>query len=186
LNFGAFVNTSRREFFKISLLGSAVLLLGSSLSTVMLAKPDHASSKQNYSFMRPLDIEFFLALTPAILNINNLEALGEKTQRQFISTIDRQIASLDEHSQKNLRQLFDLLTSSSLRYLAGAPTSRWSTASSEQADSFLLGWKNSMFSLKRTGYTALVKLVTMSWYCQAENYQQTGYPGPPKIYLPEE
>jgi len=180
------VNTSRREFFKISILGSAVLLLGSSLSTRILAKPDHASLEQNYSFMRPLDIEFILALAPAILSVNKSGAFTEKVQLQLISTIDRQIASLGEDSQKKLRQLFELLTSSSLRYLAGAPTSRWSTTSAEQADSFLMGWKTSMFSLKRTGYAALVKLVTMSWYCQSENYQQSGYPGPPKIYLPQE
>jgi len=100
--------------------------------------------------------------------------------------IDKQIMSLGEHSQKQLRQLFNLLTSSTLRYLAGGPVNQWSTASTEQVNSFLLGWKNSMFALKRTGYAALGKLITMSWYTQAENYQQAGYPGPPKIYLPQE
>ena len=183
---GDFLNTSRRAFFKVSLLGSAVLFIGSSLSTVLLSQSSHSSEQDNFRFLRPVDVAFLLALAPAVLKANFPARLGEKANYRLLIAIDQQVSSLAEHSQQQLRQLFDLLTSSSLRYFTGAPTGDWSTVSTEKIDDFLLGWKNSMFSLKRTGYAALVKLISMSWYSQAENYQQAGYPGPPKIYLPEE
>jgi hypothetical protein len=184
------LNTSRRDFFKISLLGSAVLLVGSGLSNVLLAKSVNVSVTDRLSFLQPIDAEFLLALAPSILSSNfsgnNTAAVNNKANQRLLKSIDQQIMSLGEHSQKQLRQLFDLLTSSTLRYLAGAPISDWSTASTKQIEDFLMGWKNSVFALKRTGYGSLVKLLTMNWYTQAENYHQAGYPGPPKIYLLQE
>jgi hypothetical protein len=186
MSFGDFMNTSRRTFFKVTLLGSAVLLLGTSFTSVLAVNSPRSSSAYKYNFLLPLDIELLTALAPAILKKNYTNALDDNAQFRFITTIDKQIAALDQHSKKQLRQLFELLTISSFRFLAGVPKETWPKASINEVDSFLNGWKNSMFSLKRTGYAALVKLVTMSWYCQAENYQQAGYPGPPKIFLPQE
>jgi len=186
ISFGDFMNTSRRTFFKVSLLGSAALLIGTSFTSALAVKSPPLSSEKKYKFLRPLDIELLIALAPAILRTSYTGALDNKTSLQFVTTIDKQIAALDQHSKKQLRQLFELLTTSSFRFLAGVPSGTWPRASINEVDSFLNGWKNSMFSLKRTGYAALVKLITMSWYCQAENYQQAGYPGPPKIFLPQE
>jgi hypothetical protein len=182
---GAFVNTSRRDFFKVSLLGSAALLIGSGFSTLVLAKSNRKPLPK-FNFLRPSDAEFLLALAPVILRNNYPGILGLKADQRLLFTIDKQITSLSEHSRNQLRRLFDLLTSSTLRYLAGASINDWSTAPIEQIESFLQGWKNSMFSLKRTGYASLGKLLTISWYAQTDNYQQAGYPGPPKTYPPQD
>ena len=183
---GGFLNSSRRDFFKVSLLGSAVLFVGSSLSIALLAKSVNAPVAENYRFLKPSDADFLLALAAVMLKNNYPVTSGNSAKQRLLIGIDQQIMSLGEHSRKQLRQLFDLLTSSTLRYLAGAPINNWSTASSEQVNSFLLGWKNSMFALKRTGYASLAMLITMNWYTQAENYQQAGYPGPPKIIPPQD
>ena len=180
-----FLDTSRRDFFKVSLLSSAALLIGSSLSTLVLAQPNN-NPLPKFNFLRPSDAEFLLALAPVLLKANYPGILGQKADQRLLFAIDKQIISLSENSRKQLRQLFDLLTSSTLRYLAGAPINDWSTAPSNQIEDFLQGWKTSMFALKRTGYAALGKLLTMSWYAMAENYSQAGYPGPPKIYPPQE
>jgi len=182
---GAFLNTSRRDFFKVSLLGSVVLLVGSSVSTLVLAKSNH-NVLPDFNFLRPSDAEFLLALAPVMLKANYPGILGRKASQRLLFSIDKQISSLSVHSRKQLRQLFDLLTSSTLRYFAGASINDWSVAPIEQIEGFLQGWKNSMFSLKRTGYSALGRLVIMSWYAQPENNLQAGYPGPPKIYSPQE
>jgi hypothetical protein len=180
-----FVNTSRRDFFKVSLLGSAALLIGSSLSTLVLARSNN-NVLPNFDFLNPSDVEFLLALAPAILKANYPGLLGRKASQRLLVAIDQQIMALSDHSRKQLRQLFDLLTSSTLRYLAGSPTNDWSTASITEVENFLQGWKNSMFTLKRTGYAALGKLITMSWYVHAENNSQAGYPGPPKVVPPQD
>jgi hypothetical protein len=179
------VKTSRRNFFKVGLLGSAVLLASSRWSALVLVK-SNVNDLQRFDFLNSSDIEVLLALAPVMLKTNYPGKLGKKSEERLLVTIDEQIASLGQHAQKQLRQLFDLLGSSTLRYFAGAQMSDWSVASSDQIESFLQGWENSLFSLKRTGYAALSKLITMSWYIQPENYDQSGYPGPPKIYPSQE
>ncbi len=179
------MKTSRRDFLKVGLLGSAVLLVGSSLSAFSVVKSSK-NDLHDLSFLTPSDTELLLALAPIILKANYPGILGKKAEQRLLVTIDNQVSSLGQHSQKQLQQLFDLLGSSTLRYFAGAPSSDWSKASTDQIESFLEGWKNSLFTLKRTGYAALCKLLTMSWYTQPENFSQASYPGPPKIVSPQE
>jgi hypothetical protein len=179
------VDISRRKFFKVSLLGSAVLFVGSSLSTFALARL-REDDLPDFDFLNVADAELLLVLAPVMLKANYPGLLGKEADHRLLTAIDKQIFALDEHSQKQLRQLFDLLSSFTLRYLAGAPISDWALASPEQLERFLQGWKTSMFSLKRSGYAALSKLITMGWYIQPENFLQAGYPGPPKIVPPQE
>jgi hypothetical protein len=179
------VKTSRRDFFKVGLLGSAVLLACSSFSALALVKPKK-NNLRDFDFLTLSDTEFLLALAPVVLKANYPTLLRKEAEQRLLLGIDKQITSLGDHSQKQLRELFDLLTLSSLRYFAGVPTTNWPTASSDQIEGFLQGWKSSLFALKRTGYAALVKLITMNWYAQPENYAQSGYQGPPKIIPPQE
>jgi hypothetical protein len=179
------VKTSRRDFLKVGLLGSAVLFAGSSLSAFSLVKSSK-NDLQHFSFLNSSDTELLLALAPIILKVNYPGALEKEAEQRLLVAIDKQISSLGQHSQKQLQQLFDLLGSSTLRYFAGAQSSDWSSAPTDQIESFLEGWKNSLFALKRTGYAALCKLITMTWYTQPENFSQSSYPGPPKIYPPQE
>lgn len=179
------MNTSRREFFKVSLLGSAILLVGSSLSTIALTSA--ATKKlQQFDFLQASDADFLLALAPVMLKSNYPGVLAEDAGLRLLMAVDQQIITLGAHSQKQLRQLFDLMSSATFRYLVGAPTSDWTVTPAKEIESFLQGWKNSLFSLKRTGYASLGKLIIMSWYAQSENYLQAGYPGPPKIYPSQE
>jgi hypothetical protein len=179
------VKTSRRYFFKVGLLGSAVLLVGSSLSAFTLVKSGEINSSK-LAFLSVSDTELLLALAPIVLKANFPGMLEKEAEYRLLLAIDKQISSLGEHSKKQLQQLFDLLSSSTLRYLAGGPSNDWASASPDQIENFLEGWKNSLFALKRTGYAALCKLITMSWYTQPENYAQASYPGPPKIYPPQD
>jgi hypothetical protein len=179
------VKASRRDFFKVGLLGGAVLLVGSSLSAFTRVK----SSKNNspkLDFLSVSDTELLLALAPIVLKANYPGSLEKEAEQRLLRAIDQQILSLGEHSKKQLQQLFDLLGSSTLRYFAGGPSNDWSTASTDHIERFLDDWKHSLFALKRTGYAALCKLITMNWYTQPENFLQAGYSGPPKIYPPQE
>ncbi len=66
------------------------------------------------------------------------------------------------------------------RLAVGAPLHPWQEATIEEAESFLVSWRESMLPIKRMGYAGLCKLVTISWYSQPENFPVSGYPGPPK------
>lgn len=175
------MNINRRDFLKVGLIGSIVLTTGG-VFTVFSKKDSDFVSKQGFHFLREADIDFLLAIAPVILHSNYPGVLGEKSEEVLLKALDELMASLGVFSQKQLSQLFDLMSTAPLRYLAGAPFGHWSNSSEQQINDFLLGWKNSIFSLKRTGYASICKLIAMSWYTQPENFVQAGYPGPPKKY----
>lgn len=175
------MNINRRDFLKVGFIGSTVLATGSAFS-IFGKENSFSVIKQGFRFLRDTDIEFLLAVAPVILNSNYPGVLGQNSEERLLNALDELMASLGEFSQKQLSQLFDLMSIAPLRYLAGGPFSGWQNSSEQQINDFLLGWKNSIFSLKRMGYASICKLIAMSWYTQPENFVQAGYPGPPKKY----
>ena len=101
------MKTSRRDFLKVGLLGSIVLLAGSRFSALSLVKPSE-NNLQHLSFLKASDAELLLALVPIILKANYPGTLGEDAEHRLLIAIDHQISSLGQHSQKQLQQLFDL------------------------------------------------------------------------------
>jgi len=171
---------NRRGFLKVGVLGSLTLALGSSFHALSIGYSVSHPAKERV-FLRKQDTEFLLAIAPAILNKNYPGILGEQAAERLLTALDNMMLTFNNFSQKQLLQLFDLMSVAPLRYLAGGPFAPWSKASKQQASDFLVDWQNSSLSLKRMGYSSLCKLITMSWYAQPENFIQSGYPGPPKI-----
>ncbi len=87
---------------------------------------------------------------------------------------------LDVYSQKQLRQLFDVMNMGPVRVIAGGPIDDWLAASADDINTFLISWRDSIIPIKRMGYTSLSKMIVNCWYALPENYAQAGYPGPPK------
>jgi hypothetical protein len=174
------ININRRDFLKVGTLGSLTLLLGSSfhaLSTGYEELPPVTGGK----FLREQDAEFLLAIAPAVLNENYPGLLAEQADERLIKALDKMMLTFSQFSQKQLFQLFDLMSVAPFRYFAGGPFAPWAKASRQQIDDYLLDWQQSSLSLKRMGYSSICKLITMTWYSQPENYIQSGYPGPPKV-----
>ena len=175
------LNTSRRGLLKAGLLGTMVLIAGGTVATLSFSNRKPASER-GFRFLRKQDLVFLSALAPVILKDNYPGSMGAEAEARLLKALDDLMETLGEFSQNQLLQLFDLMSVGPARFVAGGPMSSWPDASSEQIDSFLISWRDSMFSLKRMGYVSLCKLITVSWYSQPENYSQAGYPGPPKKY----
>ena len=175
------LKTSRRGLLKAGLIGTAVLVTGGGIASLSgcSREPD---SVQGLRFLRQQDVIFLTALAPVILQKNYPGSLGSKAEPQFLKALDTLMLTLSEYSQNQLRQLFDLMSLGPARVISGGPLVGWEEASPDDVEAFLLGWRDSLFSLKRMGYVSLSKLVTTSWYAMQENNSQSGYPGPPKKY----
>jgi len=176
---------NRRDFLKIGALGSLTLAFGSSFHALSIGFSITPPIK-GLQFLREKDTEFLLAIATSVLKNNYPGDLGEQATERLLKALDQMMLTFSEFSQQQLMQLFDLMSVTPLRFLAGGPLTTWSKASGQQVDDFLISWQTSSISLKRMGYSSLCKLITMTWYSQPENYHQSGYPGPPKVILTEQ
>jgi hypothetical protein len=172
---------TRRGVLKAGLLGTAALVAGGTVAT-MAGYNREPATELGLTFLRKQDISFIAALAPVILKGTFPGPLGEHAETRLIRAVDSLMSNLGEFSKKQLTQLFDLMSIGPARFIAGGPISNWADAKPEDINDFLEGWRNSLFPIKRMGYTSLSKIITMSWYPQPENYAQIGYPGPPKKF----
>ena len=90
------------------------------------------------------------------------------------------ILGLPLATQKEIQDLFALLTlAPTRRFLAGVPDD-WSHAKKEDVAAFLQSWRLHRISMLQAAYQALHDLVIGPWYADDSTWQTIGYPGPIK------
>lgn len=123
------------------------------------------------------------AIVPAML-AGALPAAPSEREGALASTTEgvaRAVAGLPPHAQHELGQLFTLLSASAGRRLLAGVASPWRDATPSEVDAFLVAWRASSWSLKRTAYDALHQLVFAAWYADPRSWPAIGYPGPPSL-----
>jgi len=183
------LSTSRRGFLQLSLTSSISLSLASGLVSTLVpalvpakAEASESTEKLEYRFLTPSSAEFLAALFPVVLAKTSL---NKDENNALLMALDKMIFQFNAFNQKQMQQLFDVMAYAPVRFVAGAPWANWPEASHEDIQSFLVGWRDSRFELKRMGYLSLCKLINLCWYARKESFAQTGYPGPPvKIPTP--
>ncbi len=91
------------------------------------------------------------------------------------------MALASEPAQAEIRQLVRLFDSALAGFLLDGQFRTFSDSSPEQQDERIRAWQKSRFTLRRTGYKALKKLVYAAYYAAPETWPATGYPGPPSL-----
>jgi len=183
------LSTSRRGFLQLSLASSISLSLASGLVSTLVpalvpvkAEASESTEKLEYRFLTPSSAEFLTALFPVVLAKTSLD---QDENNALLMALDKMIFHFNAFNQKQMQQLFDVMAYAPVRFVAGAPRANWPEASHEDIQSFLVGWRDSRFELKRMGYLSVCKLINLCWYARQESFAQTGYPGPPiKIPTP--
>ncbi|WP_063337850.1 MULTISPECIES: hypothetical protein [unclassified Marinomonas] len=185
------LSTSRRGFLQLSLASSISLSLASGLVSTLapalvpvkaVASENSSTEKLEYRFLTPSSAEFLAALFPVVLAKTSL---NQDENNALLMALDKMIFHFSAFNQKQMQQLFDVMAYAPIRFVAGAPWANWPEASHEDIQSFLVGWRDSRFELKRMGYLSVCKLINLCWYARKESFAQTGYPGPPvKIPTP--
>jgi hypothetical protein len=82
-------------------------------------------------------------------------------------------------AQKELRQLVGLFENALAGLLLDGQWRTFTASSPEQQDARIRAWQKSRFTVRRTGYRALKKIVYSCYYGAPETWKAIGYPGPP-------
>ncbi|MDP2229269.1 MAG: hypothetical protein Q8J78_17530, partial [Moraxellaceae bacterium] len=106
------------------------------------------------------------------------DAAGAKQIEATIRSLDAFLVTTSVPGQKQILQLFDLLSMPLTRYSVVGLAQDWGKSSAEEIEAFLDAWSKSRFELLRGGYLALSQLIGMSWYMQPESWVAIGYQPP--------
>ncbi len=163
--------TSRRTVLKAGLLGGALLAVGGTVA--LLAGRDAARDRE--SVLR--------ALIPAILAgaLPAEPAQHEKALTRTLAASQEALAALAPETQRELAQLFALLSIAPMRWLLTGVSVDLPRAPVGEVAAFLQGWRMHRLELLQGAYQGLHQLIIGPWYAQAASWDAIGYAGPLRL-----
>lgn len=165
---------SRRSFLKAGLLGAIVLSAAGGL--YRMSRP--AMVPQRFRLDESAHA-VLAALIPVVLK--DAVAPGSADADAALARTLDAIAGLPLSAQKELQDLFALLSlGPARRLLAGLPDD-WSAARAEDVAAFLQDWRTSRLGLLQSAYHGLHDLILGPWYSHESTWAAIGYPGPIEI-----
>ncbi len=176
---------NRRKFLQTGLMGSAALSIAAFGSKGTFWGPGSRKAKHDdltFEFLTEEDFQVLYALVPVIIGAPLTES--DDPERNLVLTIkdfDTATSTFLPEVQKEVRQLFTVLTFTPTRKLVAGVWPRWRDASQETVNRFLDRWDSSKLALLKSGRDGLVQLVTASYYGARRNWASIGYPGRPPI-----
>ncbi len=168
--------SSRRTFLKLGVVATVVVAAGGAI---------YRSLNPQQHEKHVLDGEAKIALhaiVQAMLH-NALPAKGperEAAVKQAISNVELAISGLPYHAQKEVANLFGLLSIGLARRLLTGVSSGWSEAQTQEVGAFLQNWRLHSSAIFQSGYHALHDLILGPYYGNPANWPSIGYPGPLK------
>jgi len=167
------MSLTRRSFLKAGLFGTlALAAAGGVYRTFKSPEPLHAFA---------LDTEGHAALAAisAAMLGSAMPITPEATERAVRHTLEA-IAGLPLAVQKEVQDLFALLTLGVTRRLLTGVPDDWAQAKRADVVAFLQSWRVHRLSLLQSGYHALHDLILGGWYADESTWPGIGYPGPIK------
>lgn len=161
------VLVTRREFLRAGIAGSVLLACAGRA----VAAPDEEAA-------------MLTAVSRAVL-AGALPAAADERKAALADTVAgvrKAVAGLSAQAQKEVGELYTLLTLAPGRRLLAGVSAPWAEARDEEVAAFLNNWRFSRFSLLQGAYAALHDLVLGAWYARSENWGNIGYPGAPEVY----
>ena len=174
-------NKTRRTLLKAGIAGGVVLVLARWIVTLYTPRESpEASGSALDSSARTI----IAAIVPVLLEGALPDAdTSVEARAEVVAGVDRAVAGLPPGSRKELEQLFALLFFAPTRCLVAGVWSSWPDASRESVAAFLESWRDSRFTLLRSGYGALHQLILAAWYGNSRSWASIGYPGPPSLEI---
>lgn len=170
---------TRRSLLKAGIAGGAVLVLARWMVT---SYSPRESPEPSGSTLDPSARAIIAALVPVMLE-GALPHAGSEARAEIVAGVDRAVARLPPGSRKELEQLFALLSFAPTRCLVAGVWSSWPQVSRESVAGFLASWRDSRFTLLRSGYGALHQLILAAWYGNTRSWPAIGYGGPPSLEI---
>jgi hypothetical protein len=166
--------TSRRTFIKAGLIGATTLAVAGGLVRLRQHTPP-----QRF-LLDPAASAALAAITGAILQ-GALPATAADAAAAIAATVARVQATINGlplATQKEIADLFGLLTLAPTRRFLAGMKSDWPNAQPAQVAAFLQSWRTHRFALMQSAYQALHDLVFGAWYSDDASWRTIGYPGP--------
>jgi len=171
------MQTDRRDFLKLSVVGAAALSTMSAGATLSGCTSNGPASGMKQ--LRPEDLDLLRALTPAVMK-GKISPSDAAAIDQTLQSFDTLLDDLSAPVVAGVYQAFDVLSFAPTRGLMTGQWSTWSRASLDDAERALGRLRDSGIGLLNAIYAAVIRLIISSWYLIPENAATTGYPGPPK------
>lgn len=168
---------NRRQFLRTGVFGA--LALSTVSTTALLTGCSASPAAKGLQVFRDSDVKVLTALIPAVMK-GALPADGTKAVRiaEAIHSLDDFLSAAALASQKQILQLFDLLSFPLTRYTVAGLSSRWEESTEADVEAFLQRWSESRIGLLRGGLLALSQLISMGWYLQPSSWAAIGYQPP--------
>ncbi|MEV4782595.1 hypothetical protein [Burkholderia sp. LMU1-1-1.1] len=171
------MDSNRRSFLKIGVAGAIALAAGGAVYRLAYAPtPGHRLALDGPA------TTLLSAVIPSMLGpvLPTEPAARAAAIRQTVDHVAGAIAGLPLSSQKEVQDLFGLLSMAPVRRLLAGVSGGWAHASPDAVDAFLQSWRHHRLQTLQTAYHALHDLIIGAWYAQPANWPAIGYPGPIK------
>lgn len=169
---------TRRQFIKAGILGGAALGVAGAWYGWK-----HRGRVAADGFAGPREREMLTAIVPVML----AEALpagppgSSAAVAATVEAVSAAVAGLSASTQKEVAELFGLLTFPPTRVLVAGVVHPWADAPEGEISAFLRDWRFSRFALLESAYAALHDLICAAWYGNSASWPRIDYPGPPEV-----
>jgi hypothetical protein len=178
------IMASRRQILKAGMVAGAALVAvrvaWGPFSTQPLLPDDPNFA---YKFLGAKERTVLAAIVPLVLKGALPEDLDRRQRAvtEVMRGIDVAVSGLPPSVQGEVEELFALLAFPVTRRAIAGVASPWLEAQPASIRAFLERWRDSRFTLLRSGYRALQELTMAAWYGNPVAWTAIGYPGPPAL-----
>ncbi|MBI4742551.1 MAG: hypothetical protein HY777_13605 [Betaproteobacteria bacterium] len=166
------MNGKRRRFIQAGVAGSVLLAFSGWLNA--------ANARGLNAAERDMLTAVAAALLDGVLPTEN--GARRKLLARTVDGIAKAVSGLSAATQKEIGELFGLLTLLPGRLLIAGVGSSWAEAGPAEVAGFLQSWRFSRLGLLQSGYAALHDLTFGAWYARTESWETIGYPGSPEVF----
>ena len=170
---------NRRQFLKAGLFGTSLLATAGGIASLSGCAPD--TSAQGFQQLRESDLPMLRRIISVLLADAVPQANPVDTLEGVLQALDNNLNHLSPSQNRQVLQLFDLLTLGVTRGLMTGIWSSWENASDQAIRAFIKRWGDSALVLLRQGSAVLGDLTLLSYYATPASWSQCGYPGPPQF-----
>ena len=173
---------SRRGLFKKGLLGGALLVLGGGAGLALRRTRLGAPPRGKLALFSPEEHAIFAAVADRVVPGDGAPTIWPRAGAlDCAGKADALLARVHPEVGAEFRQLLRLFENGLPGFLLTGSVAPFTALPPAAQDARLRAWRDSRLALLRTGYLALVRLATATYYSSPEVYALVGYAGPPQV-----
>jgi hypothetical protein len=169
----------RRTFLKWGLAGTVLLAVGGGAWLATRRTRPVGGLAGPFVALAPEEVAVLVALSDRLVPAR--AGFPAPLDVEVPRRVDAIVAMSPEPVQQEIRQLVRLFENALAGFVLDGQLRTFTDSSPEQQDARIRAWQASRYTLRRTGYKALKKLVYAAYYGAPATWPALGYPGPPSL-----